>query len=125
MESGKNKRSWRVPVILICCAGLVAAWLGYGEKGLVHLYRTRMERQACRERIRRLAKENQALFDEVQRLRTDMTYVESVARKELNLIRKNEVIYRFRSSDPNAGDIEKPFDPPKKKKEVRRDGRHE
>ena len=42
-----------------------------------------------------LVAENEALIEEVHRFRTDMTYVESVARNELNLIRENEVIYRF------------------------------
>ena len=57
--------------------------------------RTEIERQASIDRIRKLAEENEALIEEVQRFRTDMEYVESVARKELNLIRENEVIYRL------------------------------
>jgi len=71
------------------------AWLGFGEQGLIHLYRTEMERKAYVDRIHQLAEENQNLLEEVHRLRTDMEYIESVARKELSLIKKNETIYRF------------------------------
>ena len=37
----------------------------------------------------------QELLEEIKRLRTDMKHVESIARREFNLIKKNEVIYRF------------------------------
>ena len=70
-------------------------WLGFSDHGFVHLYRTEMERQAYTERIRQLTEENQTLLDEIDRLRTDKKYVESVARKQFNMIKPNEVIYRF------------------------------
>jgi cell division protein FtsB len=93
---GSEKRKfWKIPLILAFFSAPVVAWLGFGEQGLVHLYRTEVERKAYVERIRRLAEENQALLEEVHRLRTDMEYMESVARKELHLIRENETIYRF------------------------------
>jgi len=82
-------------LIVLCILGSIVAWLGFGERGLLHLYNTEMERQAYVDKIRRLAEENQALLEEVHRLRTDMMYVETVARKELNLIKQNEIIYRF------------------------------
>jgi len=54
-----------------------------------------MERQAYIERIRQLTEENQVLLDEINRLRTDEKYVESVARKQFNMVKSNEVIYKF------------------------------
>jgi len=84
-------------LIALCLAGATVAWLGFGERGLIRLYHTEMERQAYIDRIRRLDKENKELLKEVQRFRTDMKYVESVVRRELNLIKKNEVIYRFKN----------------------------
>ena len=93
--SPKLKKFLKIPLILLCLAVPVAGWIWCGEGGMVRLCRTEVERKACLDRIRKLVAENQALFDEVHRFRTDMTYVESVARTELNLIRENEVIYRF------------------------------
>ena len=72
------------------------AWLGFGERGLFHLYRTEMERQVYIDRICLLAEENQSLLEEVNRLSTDMEYIESLARKDLNLVKLNEVVYRFK-----------------------------
>jgi cell division protein FtsB len=78
----------------------LVVWLGFGERGLIQLHKTEIERQACVDRIRELDEENQVLTEEIGRLRTDMKYIESVARKELNLIGKNEIIYRFDSDKP-------------------------
>ena len=93
------KRLLRIPLIVLCLFFLSVIWLWFGEGGFARLYRSEAERQSCIERIHRLAGENQTLLDEVKLLRTDMKYVESVARRELNLIKENEVIYRF-SKEP-------------------------
>jgi len=75
--------------------GLIAAWLGFGERGFIHLYRMEKDRQAYLLKIERLEKENQQLLEEINRLRSDKAYIESVARRELGLIKDNETIYRF------------------------------
>ncbi len=104
-------------------------WLGFGERGLARLYRSEMEYKAYVERIRLLAEENQSLIEEINCLRTDMKYIETLARRELNLIAKNEVIYRFdkeKNHEDGVRDI-----PPKaqyyektrlSKRELRRNG---
>ena len=91
----KLKNILKIPLICLCFAVPIAGWIWYGEGGVNHLRQTEKERQACIARIRKLAAENQLLIEEVNRFRTDMKYVESVARNELNLIRENEVIYRL------------------------------
>jgi cell division protein FtsB len=94
--SSKKGKFWKVLLIVLCFLGAIAAWLAFGERGLLRLYNAEMERQAHIDRIRRLAAENRALLEEINRLRTDIEYAESVARRELNLIKENEVIYRFK-----------------------------
>ncbi len=98
MTAAKHKkRFWKIPLIVICILAPLATWLGFSDHGFTHLYRTEMERQAYIERIHKLTEENQVLLDEINRLRTDKDYIESVARKQFNMIKKNEVIYRFES----------------------------
>lgn len=82
-------------IIALCFSGAIVTWLGFGERGLIHLYRTEDERKELAQRIHELKKENHALLEEVHRLRTDMGYIESAARKQLNLIKSNEIIYVF------------------------------
>ena len=93
----KIKRLLKIPLIGLCLLFLSVIWLWFGEGGFARLHRSEAERQSCIERIHGLAEENQKLLDEVNLLRTDMKYVESMARRELNLIKENEVIYRFRA----------------------------
>ncbi len=75
--------------------GLVLAWLAFGDRGLVHLYRMERERQTHLTKIHRLEAENRKLMEQIDRLRTDRDYIESVARRELGLIKDNEILYRF------------------------------
>ncbi len=75
--------------------GLIVIWLGFGERGFIYLYRMEKERQSYLEKIRHLEQVNEKLLKQINRLRTDEEYIESVARRELGLIKDNEIIYRF------------------------------
>jgi cell division protein FtsB len=46
--------------------------------------------------IKELEEKNKLLAAEIRRLREDRQYLESVARKELGLVKDNEIIYRFK-----------------------------
>jgi len=82
-------------LLIVLFLGLVVAWLGFGERGFIHLYRMDLERQAYMERINKLERENRELLDEIQRLRSDREYVESIGRRELGLVKEDEIMYRF------------------------------
>lgn len=79
---------------------LVAAWLAFGERGLIHLYKMEGQRRQYRERIQELERKNHELLLEIESLRTDEGYIESVARKELNLLKEDEVQFRFMEESP-------------------------
>ena len=129
--NSRKRKFWKIPLIILCFLIAIVAWLGFGEQGLIHLYRTEMERQAHMDRIQRLAEENQSLMEEIDRLRTDMKYVESVARRQLNLIKENEVIYRFEKKEKGSSARNNPAAPGvrqtgkkvRSEKEVLRDGK--
>jgi len=97
----KKPSVWKTACLILLILMALLAWVAFGERGLVRLHRTDMERLHLVERIRKLAEENRKLHGEVQRLRSDMTYLEAVVRKELRLIRENEVIYRFKKGNPS------------------------
>ena len=90
-----RKKLFKSSIITLLFLGLIIAWLGFGERGFLHLYRMEKNRQAYLERIRKVEKENQALIEEIRRLNTDTAYLESVARKELGLVKEDEILYRF------------------------------
>lgn len=89
-----NRKGILKPAALVLFA-LIVAWLAFGERGLIHLYRMEGQRQLYRERIQKLEKKNHELLLEIERLRTDEEYIESVARKELNLLKEDETHFHF------------------------------
>lgn len=92
----REKSRLKVLLIFMGILGSMLAWLAFGERGFIHLYHMEMERQEYVGKIKELAKENKALLEEIHLLRTDPRYVEAVARRELGLVKENEVIFRFK-----------------------------
>jgi cell division protein FtsB len=78
-----------------------------GERGVLHLWRLRDEKNRLDEQNFRLQKENEVLRQRIYRIRNDNAYLEKLAREELNLVRPGEVIYRF-SNPGNRPAAQKP-----------------
>ena len=91
-----KKGAFRLTALSLLFLALMAAWLGFGERGFIHLYKIEKERQAYLHKIRELEQENRQLLDEINRLRSDRDYVEFQGRRELGLIKEAEVLYRFK-----------------------------
>ncbi len=82
-------------MIIILIVIITAVWLGLNENGFLSLYRERNEREIYIEKICALERENSTLMSEINLLRDDLQYVESVARRELNMLKENEVLFKF------------------------------
>ena len=74
-----------------------------GERGALHLWRLRGEKNQLDEQNYRLQKTNEELRQRIARIRNDNHYLEKLAREELNLVRPGEVVYRFPKADSGAG----------------------
>ena len=97
-----NKAGLIKLVLLILFLCLIVGWLGFGERGFIHLYKMDKEREAYLKKIGELEQENQSLLEEIKRLRSDKEHIEALARKELGLIKDDEMLYRFvRKKEPN------------------------
>jgi cell division protein FtsB len=69
-----------------------------GDNGLVELNRLRHTRKNLLESNARLTQENVQLYRAIERLQSDPVYVETVARRELGMIRSDEVIFKFKKT---------------------------
>ena len=67
------------------------------EHGLLDLRLLKTERERLVEENRHLNRENHTLSVEIDRLKHDPQYIESVARRELGMVGKDEVIVKPRS----------------------------
>jgi cell division protein FtsB len=91
--NGKNILKFSLLALLFL--GLVVAWLGFGERGFIHLYQMDRERQTYLEKIKGLERENRELLDEIRLLRSDRDYVENLGRREMGFVKDDEIMYRF------------------------------
>lgn len=70
----------------------------FGDNGLADLSRMRSEKQRIETRNDRLDRENRDLYRKVVRLDgQDPAFIEHVARKDLGMIGKNEVVFKLDS----------------------------
>ncbi len=72
----------------------------FGNKGLFRLYKLRQEREQLLQVNINLKDENERLVKIIDRLQNDQEFIEDTIRKELNFIKKNEVIYQL---EPEVG----------------------
>lgn len=81
-------------IIGAALVGLIVlmSWAVCGDDGLTELIRLREKEQAMVQRNETLARENVGLYRTILRLKSDPTYIESVARNELGMIGKDDVI---------------------------------
>jgi cell division protein FtsB len=71
----------------------------FGDRGLVEVNRLKGERDQLLEDNHDLKAKNSALRREIERLKSDPAYIEHVARQELGMIGRDEVIVRFNPPD--------------------------
>ena len=71
----------------------------FGDNSLIDLNRLKTERNNLLQKNETLKQENLSLYREIERLKNDPKYVENVARQELGVIGKDEVILKT----PNNG----------------------
>ena len=68
------------------------------EHGLADLRSLKRERDQLVGENEKLARENQAISIEIDRLKHDLGYIESIARQELGMIGEDEIILKPQSS---------------------------
>jgi cell division protein FtsB len=67
----------------------------FGTHGFLAMQRTKREIEKVQAELKRLNTENQRLAEEVKELKSDPRKIESIARDELGLARKGEVIIKI------------------------------
>ena len=75
---------------------LMLLFIVFGENGLTDLYKLKMEKDNLSKKSDELKKKNISLYREIERLKNDPRYVEDVARKELGVIGKDDVIIKVK-----------------------------
>jgi cell division protein FtsB len=75
---------------------LMLLFIVFGENGITDLYHLKIEKDNLSKKNDELKKENISFYREIERLKHDPRYVEDVARKELGVIGKDELIIKVK-----------------------------
>ena len=84
-------------VALFLCSLLF--FIIFSEHGLADLNILKKEKAELILENQRIAEKNQTLSIEIDRLKNDLEYIENVARRELGMIGKDEMIVKQRKKD--------------------------
>ncbi|MDD2901988.1 MAG: septum formation initiator family protein [Syntrophales bacterium] len=92
----KVKKNRRFLMGVAAFVGLALAFLVvFSHQGLYRIYRLRQERQAVEQENARLMAENTRLARTIDRLQHDPEMIQDLIRRELNFVKKNEIIVQF------------------------------
>ena len=81
---------------IIMAIFLLLLFIIFGENGLADLHLLKIERDSLLKQNAELAKQNLNLYREIERLKSDPKYLESVARKELGVVGKDDFIFKLK-----------------------------
>jgi cell division protein FtsB len=81
-------------IILLLLLGLAV----FGDKGLVSAWHAKQQRDELVQEVRLLEENNRLLRQEIEALRSDRKHLEGIARRELGMVRDDELIYQFPAS---------------------------
>jgi len=95
-ETGKARFRPKVVVAASLALGLVLVLLAFcSHRGLFQIYHLKQEKARLNQENTRLAEENARLARTVDRLHHDPEMIQDLIRRELNFVRKNEVIIQL------------------------------
>jgi cell division protein FtsB len=70
--------------------------IAFSDKGAVDLYQLHLKKVRIQRSSVVLQQENRALYDNIQRLTHDGEFIENIARTELGMVGKDEMVYQFK-----------------------------
>jgi cell division protein FtsB len=80
---------------LIVFLFLMALLITFGNRGIVDNYLMSKRQAQLKFQNVMIAVENDELKRKILLLRSDLTYIESIARNELGMVKKGDVVYRL------------------------------
>ena len=89
--------------ILLTLAGL----LFFGQRGFTHLLTLQEQFATLEAENQRIVQENERLQKEIELLNKNMAYIEDIARKQLGLVKKDELVYQLQPKESNESGLDR------------------
>ncbi|MCK6541316.1 septum formation initiator family protein [bacterium] len=91
----KKKRNRRI--LFWSLVGIGALTIISGNYGAYQIYKIKQQRAAVEKEIEKLKREHAVLADQRDRLKTDLEFIEKIAREKYTMIREGERVYQVLS----------------------------
>ena len=82
--------------VIIAVLLLMVLLIIFGDKGLMDYNILKGKLNTLSEFNHNMVSENRLLEKEILLLRRDLRYIEAIARKELGMVKKGDIVYRFK-----------------------------
>jgi cell division protein FtsB len=84
-----------VSVLLFFVVLTLAALLVFGQRGIAHLVTLQEQFAALEAENQRILRDNERLQHEIELLNDNLAYIEDIARKQLGLVKRDELVYQL------------------------------
>ncbi len=101
-DPASTPKTRRTPVWSLLLIALLLGIAFFGEKGILRTMKLSQEKAALQSRIAELEATQEELRQQIESLRSDRRYIESVARRELGMVKEDEVVYQFSNADKGS-----------------------
>lgn len=78
--------------------------IAFSDKGAVDLYQLHLKKVRIQQQSVVTQQKNRALYDQIQRLKYDGEFIENIARSELGMVGKDEMVYQFKKKKERDSD---------------------
>lgn len=94
-------------IVVVLTGLIIIVWYFalFGERGIIKIIHLYHERDRILAEVQRIQEKNEKLKREIRLMHEDPRYLESVARKELGVIKENEILFIFEDDE-----VEKKWD---------------
>lgn len=91
-SSPAPKKTTVWPLLLIV---LLLGLALFGDKGILRAIQFARQKGDLQAELQRLEEINDTLRQEIKNLRSDRRYIEDIARRELGMVKEDELVYQF------------------------------
>ena len=97
MKKQKSPKSIKTRIILVAVAAILSYVLFWGEYNFLQLYQLNRQNNKLKAEILSTERERDELYEEIEKLKNDSSYIEKVAREKYMMGKKDEKIYVVKS----------------------------
>ncbi len=108
-KNGQPGTGFRLPLIPVLLILIILGFALFGQRGILRTLQASRHHAALEAEVQQQEAVIRQLKQEIEALRSDRKYIEAIARRELGMVKEDELVYQFaQGSDKGAADTEPP-----------------